>query len=71
MNEKKLTLHLRMRLLVFLTIFVPLHVAATAEEFRAPFPRFEPMGVVLSYKGLRYCPHNDVITVHGEPLIYI
>ena len=62
MNQYLLTLHLRMLPVVFLSILASLHLAAIAEESRLPFPRFEPQGVVLSYEGLNYRPHDDVIS---------
>ena len=49
---------------IFLAVLVTFHVAAVAAESvlsKSSLPHFEPKGVVFSYEGLRYRPHDDVI----------
>jgi hypothetical protein len=50
--------------LFFLAVFVAFHAITVAQESvlaKSPLPRFEPKGMVFSYQGLRYRPHDDVI----------
>lgn len=49
---------------VLLVILATSYLAAGSEEsglVKFPLPHFEPKGVVFSYEGLRYRPHDDVI----------
>jgi hypothetical protein len=47
--------------LIFLAVGMTFQVVAEPAFLNPPLPRFEPKGVVFSYEGLRYRPHEDVI----------
>lgn len=50
--------------LIFLVVFVTFHGTAVAQESvlsKSTLPHFVPKGVVFSYEGLVYRPHDDVI----------